>query len=155
LAAVPATGLAALVGDAVAWDPTDDLRLLAIKALELGAMPRIVARELGIKQTTLYHWSADPEVAEAVARGAVVRRNMHQENLEGSIEDSIDALRTAVNDTTADWADRIRAANSILDRSGLKMTAPAAGQQQEVAVKVDVDWDKRLASITAGTRGSE
>jgi hypothetical protein len=48
--------------------------------------------------------------------------------------------------------DRLKAAEIILDRCGLVELPTKQTAQVETAVRVDVDFDERLARIVAGTR---
>jgi len=47
--------------------------------------------------------------------------------------------------------DRLKAAEIILDRCGL-VELPTQKAPAETAIRVDVDFDERLARIVAGTR---
>ena len=60
------------------------------------------------------------------------------------------ALNDVVSDDAVNPKDRIKAAEVVLDRTGLDLKQERANQ---VAISVDIDFDERLARIVAGAQG--
>ena len=127
------------------------LRETAVALLAAGYTVRVVARRLDIRASTVWGWSEDSRIRQAIAAGQERRRETLGQGLEEAADRAVSALLTVATDGTAAARDRIKASEAILDRCG--MVTGRDQEQSAVAVSVDVDFDERLARIVAASRG--
>ena len=128
---------------------TPEMKAVVVRMLESGYTLSSVAARLECRTSTLWAWLEEPDVREALARGKAIRKSVVGEGLQEAAGSAVDALRDVVSDGQVAPKDRIKAAEVILDRSGL-VTETGPGQNATV-VTVDVDFDERLARIVAGS----
>jgi hypothetical protein len=131
------------------FESEPELRASAARLLEAGYTMRIVSRKLGLRPVTLFRWSQDPELAEAIARGREYRKQVLGQGLESAAEDALVTLQNLANDPDVAPKDRITASQTILDRCGLVSSAEST---QATGVSVDIDFDERLARIVAASK---
>lgn len=131
------------------FESEPELRATAARLLEAGYTMRVVSRKLGLKAVTLFRWSQDPELAEAIARGREYRKQVLGQGLESAAEDALTTLQDLANDPAVAPKDRITASQTILDRCGLVSSVESA---QVTGISVDIDFDERLARIVAASK---
>lgn len=132
-----------------ATDP--EARAIATQLLTAGYTVRDVARRLKLRPHIVWQWSEDQAIKNAIDRGRELRRRSLGQELEDAAEAALSTLVDLMNDDAVTPKDRLKAAELVLDRCGLVEVKPAA-VTQETVVKVDVDFDERLARIVAGQR---
>lgn len=126
-----------------------ELRRLAVELLVAGHTPGVVCARMKVHPSAIYDLAREPEVKAAIAEGVERRRSLVAHGLQRAAESAIDVLQELMLDPGVPPKERIKAAETLLDRSGI---APDSGPQQQQAgpVTVDVDFDQRLARIVAG-----
>ena len=142
--------VAAMLAEQVRFSDEPETRALAYRLLEAGHTVRATARRLGVRPTTVWSWSTDPEGQSAIAAGQERRRSVLGEGLEEAAEAALTSLLDVATDISAAPRDRVKASEAILDRCGI--TPAQSTDQSTVAVSVDVDFDERLARIVAGAQ---
>lgn len=128
---------------------TPEMKAITIRLLESGYTLSAVAARLDCRTSTLWAWMEDTDVQEALARGKAIRQTVVGEGLQEAAGSAVEALRDVVTDGQVAPKDRIKAAEVILDRSGL--VSDAGSGESATMVTVDVDFDERLARIVAGS----
>ena len=98
---------------------------------------------------TVYDLTKEPEIAAAIADGVERRRELVGHGLQQAAIDAVDTLRDLMMDGAVPPKERIKAAETLLERSGIAPDT-SGGVQAAAAVSVDVDFDNRLARIVAG-----
>ena len=124
------------------------VKALTSKLLESGYTVAAAARKTGLRASTVWKWSEEPEVAAAIAAGKARRRSVLGQGLEEAAEVALAALADVAGDPTVAPKDRVKAAETILDRCGI--TPQTAQESGGTAVAIEVDFDERLARIVAG-----
>ena len=142
--------VAAMLAEQVRFTDEPETQALAIRLLEAGHTVRSVSRRLNLRPATVWAWSTDPEGQAAIQSGQSRRRSVLGEGLEEAAETALSTLIDVSTDMSAAPRDRVKAAESILDRCGI--TPAQVGDASTVAVSIDVDFDERLARIVAGSR---
>ena len=140
----------AMLAEETQFADSPDVRAAALKLLSAGYSVRFAAIRLGIRPTTIWHWSGDPEIRAAIESGKRLRAEKLGQGLEEAAFHAVQALNDVVSDDSVNPKDRIKAAEVVLDRTGLDLKQDRTNQ---VAVSVDIDFDERLARIVAGSRG--
>ena len=130
-------------------DPT--LKVLATKLFENGYTVAVVARKLKLRPSTIWKWKADPSVSGAMEAGRLRRKAILGDTLQVAAENALSTLLDVMSDDASPARDRIKAAECVLDRSGLVKSTESEGQT--MAVSVNVDFDERLAQIVAASKG--
>lgn len=125
-----------------------DLRVMAVQLLGAGYTPAEVSRRLKMHPGAVYDLTKEPEIAAAIAAGADRRREIVGHGLQQAAIDAVDTLRDLMLDGAVNPKDRIKAAETLLERSGLTPDQQST-TQTAAAVSVDVDFDNRLARIVA------
>lgn len=125
-----------------------ELRAMAAQLLGAGYTPTEVSQRLKMHPGTVYDLAKEPEIAAAIAEGVERRRNLVGHGLQQAAIDAVDTLRELMLDVGVAPKERIKAAETLLDRSGA-IPDPKSAQQVAAAVSVDVDFDQRLARIVA------
>ena len=126
-----------------------DLRAMAVQLLGAGYTPAEVSRRLKMHPGTVYDLTKKPEIAAAIADGVERRRELVGHGLQQAAIDAVDTLRALMMDVGVPPKERIKAAETLLERSGIAPDT-SGGVQAAAAVSVDVDFDNRLARIVAG-----
>jgi|TARA_R110000824_G_scaffold269596_2_gene458060 hypothetical protein len=121
---------------------------LVTRLLESGWTVAAAARRVGLRASTVWRWSNEPKVQQAIEAGKMRRRSILGQGLEEAAEVALTALTDVAGDPGVAPKDRVQAAQAILDRCGITPTKAAEGGTA-VAVSVDVDFDTRLARIVA------
>jgi hypothetical protein len=110
-----------------------------MRALELyaqGANDTEVASTLGIERSTAWRWrTTDPQFRRELRRAHAEATKVAAARLEGLVEKALDVLASALTDNDAPLALRLRAAEAVLDRTGIESndttrdyaTSPMAG----------------------------
>jgi hypothetical protein len=124
---------------------TAEQRAVASQLLAAGYTVAQVARQLRVREVTVWGWTVDPDVKAAVEAGREHRRKVLGQGLEQVAFSALTALEDIVSDSSVAPRDRLKAAELILDRTGL-VEGPAAASS---LVTVDVSFDERLARIAA------
>lgn len=133
-----------------AADP--ELRAVAVQLLTAGYTVRDVCKRIRVRPSVVWGWSADPGVKEAIERGRELRRKSLGQGLEDAAEAALETLIDVMNDEATTPKDRLKAIELILDRCGLVELPSKQAPATETAVKVDIDFDERLARIVAASR---
>ena len=120
-------------------------RAVAAQLLAAGYTVAQVARQLRLRDITVWGWTLDPVVKQAVEAGRDHRRKVLGQGLEHAAFSALTALEDLVSDSSVAPRDRLKAAELILDRAGLVDGPASAG----ATVTVDVSFDERLARIAA------
>ena len=89
-----------------------------------------------------------------IDKGRDLRRKTLGQELEDAAEAALSTLVDLMNDDTVTPKDRLKAAELVLDRCGLVEVPKTSTTTVETAVKVDLDFDERLAQIVAAQRVS-
>jgi len=133
-----------------AADP--ELRAVAVQLLVAGYTVRDTCKRLRIRPSIMWGWAEDAQVKAAIEKGKELRKRSLGQSLEDAAEAALETLIDVMGDEATTPKDRLKAAELILDRCGLVEIAKGTPQAQETAVRIDVDFDERLARIVAGTR---
>ena len=141
---------AAMLAEEMRFADTPELRAAAVKLLSAGWTVRHVAIRLGVRASTVWHWSTDPLLVAAIERGKKIRTQKLGEGLQEAAQHAVQALTDVVSDDSVAPKDRIKAAEVVLDRVGINGTHD---REPSVAISVDIDFDDRLARIVAGSQG--
>lgn len=137
---------------AFASDP--ETRAVAIQLLNAGYTVREVSRRLKLRPHIVWSWAEEPAIKGAIDRGRELRRRSLGQELEDAANEAIGTLVVLMQDEATTPKDRLKAAELILDRCGLVEVATKAAPV-ETAIRVDVDFDERLARIVAAQRPSD
>ncbi len=121
---------------------------LVTRLLEAGYTVAAAARRVGLRASTVWRWSTEPKVLQAIEAGKMRRRSILGQGLEEAAEVALSALTDVAADPCVAPKDRVQAAQAILDRCGITPTKQTEAGTA-VAVSVDVDFDERLARIVA------
>jgi len=126
-----------------------ETRAMAVQLLTAGYAPAEVARRMRLHPGAVYDLAREPEVKTAIEAGVERRRAIVGHGLQHAAQSAVETLQELMLDPGVPPKERIKAAETLLDRSGI---APDSGIQQGAAgpVTVDVDFDQRLARIVAG-----
>jgi len=142
--------VAAMLAEQARFNDEPEMKAVASRLLEAGYTVHAASRRLGVRSSTVWSWSKEPEVAQAIAAGAERRRTVLGQGLEEAAEQALGALLEVANDVGAQPRDRVKASEAILDRCGI---TPDVGKgSAAIGVTVDVDFDERLARIVAGAK---
>jgi hypothetical protein len=133
-----------------AADP--ELRAVAVQLLVAGYTVRDTCKRLRIRPSIMWGWAEDAQVKAAIEKGKELRKRSLGQSLEDAAEAALETLIDVMGDEATTPKDRLKAAELILDRCGLVEIAKGTAPAQETAVRIDVDFDERLARIVAGTR---
>jgi 3-oxoacyl-(acyl-carrier-protein) synthase len=121
---------------------------MAVQLLSAGYTPAETSSRLKLHPGAVYDLSKEESVRKAIAAGVERRREALGHGLQAAANDAMTVLSVLMNDPAVPPKERIRAAETLLDRSGLTPDAKAQ-PQVAAAVSVDVDFDNRLARIVA------
>jgi hypothetical protein len=135
-----------------AGDP--ESRAVAVQLLNAGYTVREVSRRLRLRPHIVWAWAEEPAIKGAIERGRELRRRSLGQELEDAANEAIGTLVVLMQDEATTPKDRLKAAELILDRCGLVEVATKSSATQETAIKVDIDFDERLARIVAANRSS-
>lgn len=130
------------------FSASTELRAMAVQLLSAGYTPAETSSRLKLHPGAVYDLSKEPAVREAIAAGVERRREALGHGLQSAANDAMTVLSMLMNDPSVPPKERIKAAETLLDRSGLTPDAKAQ-PQAAAAVSVDVDFDNRLARIVA------
>jgi uncharacterized protein YbjQ (UPF0145 family) len=152
--------VAAMMAEEVKYSNDPEVKAKAIKLLAAGYTVRATAKVLGLKGSTVWSWRQDEAVSAAVEAGKQQRAKVLSQDLEEAANEAIRALVEVARDYDAKGAERVKAAEVILDRCGIAPRTERSNAVAPVAVAVDIDFDDRLARIVAagssrGMLGSE
>lgn len=128
---------------------SSEQRAVAAQLLAAGYTVAQVARQLRLREVTVWGWTLDPVVKAAVEAGREHRRKVLGQGLETAAFSALAALEDLVSDSSVAPRDRLKAAELILDRAGL-VDGPSSAT---TLVTVDVSFDERLARIAAAAPG--
>lgn len=138
----------AMLAEQARFGSNDELKDTAKSLLGAGYTVATTARRLGIRPTTVWSWSKEPEFVDVIQDGAERRQQVLGEGLQEAAEAALSALLEVATDVGAQPRDRVKASEAILDRCGI--TPQSESADMRVGVTVDVDFDERLARIVAG-----
>jgi len=141
-----------MLAEQARFDGNDRMRDVAKQLLGAGYTVATTARRLGIRPTTVWGWSKEPDFVETIQSGAERRKNILGEGLQEAAEAALSALLEVATDVAAQPRDRVKASEAILDRCGI--TPQSESSETRVGVTVDVDFDERLARIVAASASS-
>ena len=142
----------AMLAEQARFDGNDRMRDVAKQLLGAGYTVATAARRLGIRPTTVWGWSKEPDFVEIIQAGAERRKDILGEGLQEAAEAALSALLEVATDVGAQPRDRVKASEAILDRCGI--TPQSESSDTRVGVTVDVDFDERLARIVAASASS-
>jgi len=141
--------IVAMIREESEFSVAPELRASVCRLLASGYTMRRVASQLNLQASTLWAYANDDEVQSARERGRLRRQAILSERLEAAADRAVTALVDVADDPDVSPRDRVKAAEAILDRSGI---TPLAGRADgQTAISVDIDFDDRLARIVAGT----
>lgn len=141
--------IVAMIREENEFTGSPELRASVCRLLESGYTMRRVASQLSLRPTTLWAYANDEVIQAARERGRLRRQAVLSERLEAAADRAVTALVDVADDPDVSPRDRVKAAEAILDRSGI---TPLAGRADgQTAIAVDIDFDDRLARIVAGT----
>jgi hypothetical protein len=140
----------AMLADSTRFSSDPELRMVAVQLLAAGYTVREVCRKLKLRPHVVWSWAEEPSVKTAIEKGKDMRRKSLGQELEHAAENALATLVDLMGDEATTPKDRLKAAELILDRCGLVEIKQAT--QVETAVKVDIDFDERLARIVAASR---
>ncbi len=140
--------IVAMLAEQARFSDNDEMRDVAKQLLVAGYTVSTAARRLGIRPTTVWGWSKEPEFVEAIESGAERRKDALGQGLQEAATAALSALLEVATDVGAQPRDRVKASEAILDRCGI--TPQSESSDTRVGVTVDVDFDERLARIVAG-----
>ena len=141
--------VATMLAEQARFNDEPEMKAIAAQLLEAGYTVQSTARRLGVRSSTVWAWSKEPDLATAIAAGAERRRKVLGQGLEEAAESALSALIEVATDVGAQPKDRVKASEAILDRCGIAPAAESASTA--VGITVDVDFDERLARIVAGS----
>ena len=127
----------------------EETKAVAVRLLEAGYTVQTVARRLQLRATTVWRWSHEPSIREAIEAGKDHRRQVLGQEMEDAAEGALSALVSIVGDNAVNPRDRVKAATEILDRCGIAPGQENNGQNAGAAIAVDISFDERLARIVA------
>jgi len=139
-----------MLAEQARFNDEPEMKAIASQLLGAGHSVRATARRLGIRASTVWSWSREPAIVEAMAAGVERRKSVLGQGLEEAAEQALGALLEVANDVGAQPRDRVKASEAILDRCGI--TPDTGSGNAVVGVTVDVDFDERLARIVAGAK---
>jgi len=142
----------AMLAEQARFNNNDEMRDVAKQLLGAGYTVSTTARRLGVRATTVWGWSKEPDFIDAIQAGGERRKNILGEGLQEAAEAALSALLEVATDVGAQPRDRVKASEAILDRCGI--TPQSESSETRVGVTVDVDFDERLARIVAGGAAS-
>lgn len=128
-----------------------EARAVVAQLLGAGYTVSQVARKMKLRETTVWAWSAHPDIKKAIDDGREYRKRVIGSTLEAAANDAIITLSDMLLDSSVAPRDRLKAAEMILDRCGLVTVNSKQSGDNVAAVKVDIDFDERLARIMAGS----
>ena len=139
-----------MLADQTRFASDPETRAVATQLLTAGYTVRDVSRRLKLRPHIVWQWADDPAIKNAIERGRELRRKSLGQELEDAAEAALSTLVDLMNDDTVTPKDRLKAAEMVLDRCGLVEVPKTT--TVETAIKVDVDFDERLAQIVAAQR---
>ncbi len=142
----------AMLAEQARFSDNEEMKGVAKQLLGAGYTVAATSRRLGIRPTTVWSWSKEPDFVEVIQDGAERRRDVLGEGLQEAAEAALSALLEVATDVGAQPRDRVKASEAILDRCGI--TPQSESSETRVGVTVDVDFDERLARIVAGGAAS-
>ena len=142
----------AMLAEQARFSDNEEMKGVAKQLLGAGYTVAATSRRLGIRPTTVWSWSKEPDFVEVIQDGAERRRDVLGEGLQEAAEAALSALLEVATDVGAQPRDRVKASEAILDRCGI--TPQSESSETSVGVTVDVDFDERLARIVAGGAAS-
>jgi transposase-like protein len=145
-----ANEVAGMLAEQVRFSDEPETRAVAIRLLESGYTVAAVARRLDLRASTVWGWADSDAARAAIEQGKERRRAILGQNLEEASDLALNALVEVAGDVGASPRDRVKAAESILDRCGITPETAATGESRAI-VAVDIDFDERLARIVAGS----
>ena len=142
----------AMLAEQARFSDNEEMKGVAKQLLGAGYTVAATSRRLGIRPTTVWSWSKEPDFVEVIQDGAERRRDVLGEGLQEAAEAALSALLEVATDVGAQPRDRVKASEAILDRCGI--TPQSESSETRVGVTVDVDFDERLARIVGGAASS-
>lgn len=142
----------AMLAEQTKFASEPETRAMAIQLLGAGYTVRDVSRRLAVRSHTVWGWAEEPAVKTAIEKGRMLRKQSLGQELEDAAEAALGTLIDLMQDEGTTPKDRLKAAEIILDRCGLVELPTKQVAQVETAVRVDVDFDERLARIVAASR---
>ena len=143
-----------MLADQTRFANDPETRAVAVQLLAAGYTVRDVSRRLKLRPHIVWAWADDQALKGAIEKGRDLRRKTIGQELEDAAEAALSTLIDLMGDEATTPKDRLKAAELILDRCGLVEVPKTATTTVETAVKVDVDFDERLAQIVAAQRVS-
>ncbi len=143
-----------MLADQTRFASDPEIRAVASQLLSAGYTVREVARRLKLRPHIVWAWADEPSIKGAIERGRELRRRNLGQELEEAANEAIGTLVVLMQDEATTPRDRLRAVELVLDRCGLVEIASKTNIVQETAIRVDVDFDERLARIVAASRTS-
>lgn len=128
-----------------------EARAVVAQLLGAGYTVSQVARKMKLRETTVWAWAAHPDIKKAIDDGREYRKRVIGSTLEAAANDAIITLSDMLLDSSVAPRDRLKAAEMILDRCGLVAVNSKQSGDNVAAVKVDIDFDERLARIMASS----
>jgi len=142
--------VAAMLAEQARFVDEPEIKAVAYQLLGAGHTIGSTAGRLGLRTSTVWSWSKDPDCVAAIAAGADRRRVALGQGLEEAAERALATLAAVADDLDAHPRDRVKASEAILDRCGI--TPAVKGGETVVGIAIDVDFDERLARIVAGAK---
>ena len=156
VAAVPAvvvpvgkSEVAAMMAEEIKYASDPEIKARAVKLLAAGYTVRAAAKVLNVKTSTIWGWRQEEVVNAAIVAGKQHRSKVLGQDLEEAANEAIRALVEVARDYDAKGAERVKAAEVILDRCGIAPRTERSNAVAPMAVAIDIDFDDRLARIVA------
>lgn len=89
-----------------------------VRLLARGLSYAEAGETLGMSKATVYRRMCDPNFRRAVDRARSAVANDTVRSLAELVDRAVGVYAHVMDDPTASWADKLRAANSVLDRTG-------------------------------------
>ena len=124
---------------------------LAFEAVIQGHTNRSAAEVSGLNEATICRYRSDPEWVSAIESIKVQRVRVAAKGLSELLPLSIKRIRTVLSDPSASHRDLLKAAEMVLDRTGIpKAERLELSGTVESPSSVTVDPSDRLAALLAG-----
>lgn len=96
-----------------------DKQYAAMDLLLMGKSTDEVGKAIGVRRETVWRWTKDPDFVAQIEDARTERRARLSAALEDAAQRAAEVLVSGL-DESAPWSVRLRAAESILSRSGVK-----------------------------------
>lgn len=96
-----------------------DKQYIAMDLLLMGKSTEEVGKAVGVRRETVWRWTKDPDFAAKIDEARAERRERLSIAIEDAAHRAAEVLVSGLDDS-APWGVRLRAAENILNRVGVK-----------------------------------